>query len=693
MDIYGRDINSTFLGDVYIDEDLEVHEDTKIGGDLTIDGSLIVKDQIAYEDAVIILNDLQGRLNDSFNWGLIAPYFAGSQFWSGLVRSFTDSRFKLINASATEITSTQTTFANLGSMDLFDLKATSSITVPLISDTTLTMSAGGTQHVFMDTTNLDLGEVLSSSQLQGCIELDVFDAKTNVNINEVYVLRGFAIIFSSTIMVTSIGYQNTLQQSPWTLVNTAIYDSIGNRVASAIINMGSDPLINISRFHALNTPVFLNPGEQYYFAACQPGIGSGLENTASYYSNTPNMLPLQNAVTSVIRMLGPGLPNGNPPSFVSPASFVQEVPNWDTAGCCDFLYNTVIPAIRVVNQGVIQQRDTDFGDAKVQTQDIDAKVIRFTTAQNLDKISIQEDAGGASSLFISDNNLTTIVSFNSNINGIWTEFPEDVRTKHVESVGNDTFDIGTPTHRYLTGEFKNMNTATTSIEAGLVSAPSLLFKTTTDGLYHTGTSIAVASGSTDLFDFAPTVNTSVNPLYSSANLLSGGYPTKVAMCSLISTVSVNGSITTDQSIINTGSLIGSLNIPANSVKQGNRFDITCSGRQAWIDTDQASVYIKIGTLKVVTLAVQFPTQANAYWSIKGSITARTNSSANTTFACDMFLTYINAPRDVLGSGAELISSTVDGTVANDIDVGIAFSQVDASNIFTCKMASIDATFL
>jgi hypothetical protein len=155
---------------------------------------------------------------------------------------------------------------------------------------------------------------------------------------------------------------------------------------------------------------------------------------------------------------------------------------------------------------------------------------------------------------------------------------------------------------------------------------------------------------------------------------------------------VNGSTTADQSLSDTATIVGTLQIPANSIKAGCNINITCSGRHTWEVTHQATLYIKCGTLKIVQVPITFPLQTNQFWRLTSYINFRTNASANTSVAADISFIF-NEIQNKTGQGSSQISNTVDATINNTLDIGIAYSQVDVTDLMSCELINIEATFL
>jgi len=502
MDCFGRDINSTFNDSVYIGGDLEVVESIEVKEDLIVEGSLIVKDQVAYEDAVIILNDFQGRLNDSYNWGLIAPYVSSGQKWSGFVRSFTDSRFKLINNSATEITSTQTTFPNLGNLDLSNLTATASLTTPEINHG-VGLSVVITSNAVMNLTPSDtlisndlqvLGDcTLGNGDIKDLPVYTVTNGFTNpVDTGTTYKQFGFNFLVHQNIDITHFQLQTALA-----LTGTQWYMTLWNVSGSVKVHseyvLNSDPVVDGSYTHELSAPISVLAGSNYLLVWNALTTGANKK-----YLANPN---ISNSNAAYITCIGAAYDNSGGGSGSAtetgntyPATVLTGL-NYTNAGNLLFAQSNNFVIINSTDMTVNEPMNTEnvlpittdthtLGSLTKRYDEGDIRFLRnnvlnFNGGDNESKITINTTTGSTTSLLVQDSDLTALMTINSNGDGEQISHKVETETKNVVPATTDMYDIGTTGLKYNEIHALDLNTSTMDVTtSATINAPNLTGKTT-----------------------------------------------------------------------------------------------------------------------------------------------------------------------------------------------------------------------
>jgi len=367
MDTFGNTLDNLHIGDTEITGSLTVEGETeipgdikvgtitstgdvKIGGDLEVVGDIVARDELVIEDSLWEVNSVAGLSNNTNAIGYFGPYNTGVQLWTGFIRDYATNRYKLVDNETTKPLSSNTTYSNLGSLDLLEITASTSMDVPVIThSTSLDLKIGGDNKLEMTSTdsklstNLNvLGEATIGPRTEDLVAFTLTNVSSvGVSSGTNYKQHGFNFTTHEDITLTHFQLQNSLaiSGSQWylTLWNVSGAVKIHNEYVLA-----TDPLINSSYTHELSAPIAIPSGSNYLLVVNFLTTGSNRK-----FDTSPNLTNTNSAqVTAIggVIDIGGGDGSATETGNIYPTS-VGTGTNFSYA--CNFLFTSGIEAVKI----------------------------------------------------------------------------------------------------------------------------------------------------------------------------------------------------------------------------------------------------------------------------------------------------------------------------------------------------------
>lgn len=266
---------------------------------------------------------------------------------------------------------------------------------------------------------------------------------------------------------------------------------------------------------------------------------------------------------------------------------------------------------------------------------------------------------------------------------------------------NNTFDIGSASVRYrnvYAEEQLNSNDRVNgflyrSKDMGLVSAPNFSFAAATNtGMWMSAANnLSFAVDGVNQLDIKTNRAKFTKPVYSSTGIYPYGLPVKACMMQQLITTTVADSVTDWRAIHQTSGFVsnnGTITIPANYVKAAMNINILITGNITNISSPSIGFRILLGSTVLASIpAYTLSNVSNEFFRISGSLVFRNDAIASTVVASCLEFTYNTTVAAKSGKGASS-GDNVDMTVANDLQVQIAYSATGSSS----AMSSLCAEF-
>ena len=157
----------------------------------------------------------------------------------------------------------------------------------------------------------------------------------------------------------------------------------------------------------------------------------------------------------------------------------------------------------------------------------------------------------------------------------------------------------------------------------------------------------------------------------------------------ISTVTLTGSVSTAETSI-IGTTVGSLVIPAFTLKPGSGLRIDCVGSLSIVTAHNFTLKAKIGGVIFTSLTASASLAAASGNGLQISVfgTCRTAGAAGTVQGNGMF-TWANNTHNILGDGLVSTLAVIDTTIANTID--LTWQWLSAAGTNTVNSAQVIGT--